>query len=137
MFNFRQVAKIDGRLPVSYPTTNKGLIYVYGYNCQEAGDGLEDTTVQELRSLGYEGGSKTRAADTGPQSSENLNCSVVVVLLLNLLTHSRTDQPRWRARCRTFWTMAARSRWREKSSGRRAGRTRSVAFVLALTAAWT
>ncbi|CAE7197632.1 unnamed protein product, partial [Symbiodinium sp. KB8] len=36
-----KVAKIDGRLPISYPTTNKGLIYVYGYNCQEAGDGLE------------------------------------------------------------------------------------------------
>ncbi|CAE7334321.1 unnamed protein product, partial [Symbiodinium necroappetens] len=49
-----KVAKIDGRLPISYPTANKSLIYIFGYNAQEAGDSLDDTTVQELRSLGYE-----------------------------------------------------------------------------------
>ncbi|CAE7402690.1 unnamed protein product, partial [Symbiodinium sp. CCMP2456] len=60
-----KVAKIDGRLPIAYPAGNKSLIYVFGYNAQEAGDSLDDTTVQDLRSLGYEGGTKTRAAVAG------------------------------------------------------------------------
>ena len=62
------MSELNTRHPVVLPATPKGTVHVVGRCAQRAGTSIPESTLKQLRSLGYQGGSTQERGGSGTNS---------------------------------------------------------------------